>query len=46
MLTVEEALQEILRNVHPEAETEEIVTLYSAGKILAAPVVLPFKFLL
>ena len=27
MLTVEEALQEILRNVHPEAETEEIVTL-------------------
>ena len=30
MLTVEEALQEILRNVHPEAETEEIVTLYSA----------------
>ena len=23
MLTVEEALQEILRNVHPEAETEE-----------------------
>ena len=43
MLTVEEALQEILRNVHPEAETEEIVTLYSAGKILAAPVVSPIQ---
>lgn len=43
MLTVEEALKEILRDVHPEAETEEVVTLYSAGKILSAPVVSPIQ---
>ncbi len=43
MHTVEEALKEILKDVRPEAETEEVVTLYSAGKILAAPVVSPIQ---
>ncbi len=43
MLTVEEAKDIILKDIHPEAETEEVVTLYSAGKILAAPVVSPIQ---
>ena len=39
MLTVEEAKAEILKNAEIAADTEEVVTLYAAGRILAEDVV-------
>ncbi len=39
MLTVEQAKEILLKNINVVAETEEVVTLYSAGKILAQDVV-------
>ncbi len=39
MLTVEQAKEILLKNIDVVAGTEEVVTLYAAGKILAEPVV-------
>lgn len=43
MLTVEEAKAKILEGAGPVAEVEDMVTLYSAGKILAEDVVSQIK---
>lgn len=43
MLTVEEAKQKILEGVEPVADSEDMVTLYAAGKILAEDVVSDLK---